>query len=95
MIRPATPADATSLTAVWRRAVEATHPFLTPDAVDAIEIDVDALYEWRCKLLIAADAPPEQLYEQGDGRFEFERTVSRLMEMQSADYLAEGHGLRA
>ena len=56
---------------------------------------IDALYEWRCKLLIAADAPPEQLYEQGDGRFEFERTVSRLMEMQSADYLAEGHGLRA
>ncbi|QTC87814.1 GNAT family N-acetyltransferase [Brevundimonas pondensis] len=42
MIRPATPADATSLTAVWRRAVEATHPFLTPDAVDAIEIDVAA-----------------------------------------------------
>lgn len=55
---------------------------------------IDALYEWRCKLLIAADAPPHQLYEQGDGRFEFERTVSRLMEMQSADYLAEGHGLR-
>ena len=42
MIRPATPADATPLTAVWRRAVEATHLFLTPDAVDAIEIDVAA-----------------------------------------------------
>jgi cell division protein ZapE len=56
---------------------------------------IDALYEWRCKLLIAADAPPDQLYVKGDGRFEFERTVSRLMEMQSADYLAEGHGLRA
>jgi cell division protein ZapE len=56
---------------------------------------IDALYEWRCKLLIAADAPPESLYPEGDGRFEFDRTVSRLMEMQSADYLAEGHGLRA
>lgn len=56
---------------------------------------VDALYEWRCKLLMAADAPPEGLYPQGDGRFEFDRTVSRLMEMQSAEYLAEGHGLRA
>ncbi|PZU48876.1 MAG: cell division protein ZapE [Sphingomonas sp.] len=55
---------------------------------------IDALYEWRCKLLIAADAPPEELYMAGDGRFEFDRTVSRLMEMQSADYLAEGHGLR-
>ncbi len=56
---------------------------------------IDALYEWRCKLLIAADAPPAELYQQGTGRFEFERTVSRLMEMQSADYLAEGHGLRS
>ena len=55
---------------------------------------VDQLYEWRCKLLLAADAPPDRLYVAGDGRFEFERTVSRLMEMQSADYLAEGHGLR-
>ncbi len=56
---------------------------------------VDALYEWRVKLLIAADAPPERLYPAGDGRFEFDRTVSRLMEMQSADYLAQGHGLHA
>ena len=53
---------------------------------------IDALYEWRVKLLIAADAPPDQLYPKGDGRFEFDRTVSRLMEMQSADYLAQGHG---
>lgn len=56
---------------------------------------IDALYEWHCKLMIAADATPDQLYPRGDGRFEFDRTVSRLMEMQSADYLAEGHGIRA
>jgi putative acetyltransferase len=42
VIRPATPADAPALTRVWRRAVEATHHFLTPDAVDAIETDVAA-----------------------------------------------------
>lgn len=53
---------------------------------------IDALYEQKVKLLATADASPEQLYEAGDGRFEFERTVSRLMEMQSADYLALGHG---
>jgi cell division protein ZapE len=53
---------------------------------------IDALYEHKVKLLCAADAPPEQLYPAGDGSFEFERTVSRLMEMQSADYLALGHG---
>ena len=53
---------------------------------------VDALYEHKVKLLAAADAAPERLYPAGDGAFEFERTVSRLMEMQSADYLALGHG---
>jgi cell division protein ZapE len=54
---------------------------------------VDALYEHRVKLLAAADAKPQDLYPKGDGRFEFERTASRLEEMQSADYLEEGHGL--
>lgn len=56
---------------------------------------VDALYEHRVKLLAAADAEPAGLYPQGDGSFEFQRTVSRLEEMRSADYLAEGHGLAA
>jgi cell division protein ZapE len=53
---------------------------------------IDALYEQKVKLLAAADAPPDQLYPAGDSSFEFERTASRLMEMQSADYLALGHG---
>ncbi len=56
---------------------------------------IDALYEYKVKLLVAADALPPDLYPAGDGAFEFERTVSRLMEMQSADYLAEGHGQSA
>jgi cell division protein ZapE len=54
---------------------------------------VDELYEHKVKLLAAADAEPAQLYRAGDGAFEFERTVSRLMEMQSEDYLAAGHGV--
>jgi len=53
---------------------------------------IDALYEHRVKLLATADAEPEGLYRAGEGSFEFERTVSRLKEMQSADYLAQGHG---
>jgi cell division protein ZapE len=55
---------------------------------------IDALYEQKVKLFAAADGEPAELYEKGDGRFEFERTVSRLMEMRSDDYLAEGHGER-
>jgi cell division protein ZapE len=53
---------------------------------------VDELYEHKVKLLAAADAEPAGLYPAGDGAFEFQRTVSRLIEMQSADYLAAGHG---
>ena len=53
---------------------------------------IDALYEHKVKLLATADAAPEELYSSGDGRFEFDRTISRLIEMQSADYLAAGHG---
>ncbi|HEX6071721.1 MAG TPA: cell division protein ZapE [Sphingomicrobium sp.] len=53
---------------------------------------IDALYEHKVKLLAGADAEPEGLYPSGDGSFEFQRTVSRLEEMKSAEYLAEGHG---
>jgi cell division protein ZapE len=53
---------------------------------------IDALYEHKVKLIATADAEPAALYESGDGHFEFDRTVSRLIEMQSSDYLAEGHG---
>ncbi len=53
---------------------------------------IDALYEYHVKLLVSADAMPDALYPQGDGRFEFDRTVSRLLEMQSEEYLQTGHG---
>ena len=56
---------------------------------------IDALYEHKVKLLAAADAEPEGLYPAGDGSFEFQRTVSRLEEMRSAEYLAQGHGTAA
>lgn len=53
---------------------------------------IDALYEHKVKLLAAADAQPDALYPSGDGAFEFQRTVSRLEEMRSESYLAQGHG---
>lgn len=53
---------------------------------------IDTLYEHKVKLIATADAEPADLYPNGDGKFEFERTISRLTEMQSVAYLAEGHG---
>ncbi len=48
---------------------------------------IDALYENRTRLIVTADAPPDKLYYGHDHEFEFQRTVSRLLEMQSAEYL--------
>jgi cell division protein ZapE len=47
---------------------------------------IDALYEARVKLIASAADAPERLYLEGAGSFEFERTASRLREMQSADW---------
>ncbi len=56
---------------------------------------IDALYEAQVKLIISAATKPETLYQAGTGGFEFERTASRLNEMQSSGYLAAGHGSSA
>lgn len=53
---------------------------------------IDALYEHGVKFLCSAAVPLQSLYAEGDISFEFERTISRLMEMQSESYLARGHG---
>jgi cell division protein ZapE len=52
---------------------------------------IDVLYDRRVKLVMSAEVPPEQLYLEGPMSHEFPRTVSRLGEMQSAEYLALEH----
>jgi len=47
---------------------------------------IDALYEAGVQLICTAAAEPEYLYVEGEGSFEFERTASRLREMQSAGW---------
>jgi len=48
---------------------------------------IDVLYENNVRLVMSADAQPEKLYSGDDHAYEFQRTISRLQEMQSAEYL--------
>lgn len=52
---------------------------------------IDALYEHKVKLICTAEVPAKELYTEGDGSFEFGRTVSRLIEMQSEAYRQSIH----
>ena len=52
---------------------------------------VDIFYDHRVKLIVLAEAPPEELYREGLNSAEFARTVSRLQEMHSRDYLSAAH----
>jgi cell division protein ZapE len=68
-------------------------PLMTEDMASAARrftLLVDVLYDRRIKLILSAAVPPEQLYVHGPLDYEFTRTVSRLNEMQSAEYLREG-----
>ena len=48
---------------------------------------IDVMYDQKVKLLMSAACPPEQLYTEGAMANEFHRTVSRIVEMQSREYL--------
>ncbi len=69
-------------------------PRLSPENYDEARrfiILIDTLYDHRVKLVASADAEPDQLYQRGEGAKMFERTASRLDEMQSQDWLALPH----
>lgn len=52
---------------------------------------IDALYEHKVNLVASADAQPDELSPEGDTAFAFERTASRLIEMQSEEYIQAAH----
>jgi cell division protein ZapE len=58
------------------------------DAARRFNILIDVLYEAKTLLVASAEVAPQEIYPAGDGSFEFARTVSRLIEMQSEDYIA-------
>jgi len=65
-------------------------PLLSPDNFDQARrfiVLVDTLYDERVRLIASADATPDKLYEHGRNARMFERTASRLDEMQSQDWL--------
>jgi len=69
-------------------------PRLSPDNFDEARrfiVLIDALYEHRVKLVASAADVADRLYERGEGAKAFERTASRLEEMQSQEYLARAH----
>ncbi|MCB1540220.1 MAG: AFG1 family ATPase [Rhodoblastus sp.] len=95
--RPLGATDFVEIARVYHTIVMDGIPVLDPakrNEVKRFIVLIDALYDHRVKLIAAAAAPPQAIYAGVDGHeaFEFDRTVSRLIEMQSTEYLALPHG---
>ncbi len=88
--KPLGPADYLALVGAIKLLVLEDVPELSPaksnEAKRFVTL-IDTLYEGKVALVISADAEAENLYAEGTGSFEFERTASRLREMQSADWV--------
>jgi cell division protein ZapE len=94
-VQPHGPADYLALCENFHTFIVEAIPKLGPqrrNEAKRLNIFIDALYEANGNLVCSAEAPPNQLYTEGDGAFEFQRTVSRLIEMQSEDYIAGRRG---
>jgi len=89
--RPLAAADYLAIAERFAAIIVEGIPRLSPqqrNEAQRFHILIDALYEARAVLVASAEVPPDQIYVAGDGSWEFERTVSRLMEMQSEEYIA-------
>jgi cell division protein ZapE len=87
---PRSYADYVDLARRFHTVILSDVPRLEPKSADAARRFtwlVDVLYDDRIKLVVSAEAAPEGLFPEGDNSAEFQRTVSRLHEMQSAAYL--------
>lgn len=88
------PQDYLMVAATFHTVIMENIPILKPEyrneAARFVSL-IDALYEAKVKFIASAEAEPEALYPEGTGSFEFQRTVSRLHEMRSVEYMAEEH----
>jgi cell division protein ZapE len=92
--KPMGAADFICIATNFHTVIVAEIPRLGPDSRDKAArfvTMIDEFYERKVKFVCSAAAAPSGLYPDGDGSFEFQRTVSRLMEMQSPEYLALEH----
>ncbi len=88
------PADYMAIATTFETVIVDHIPQMTEDTKDQARRFVtliDALYEHRTAFICSAAVAPDQLYVGQQGGFEFHRTVSRLIEMQAADYLKSRH----
>ncbi|MCW5773239.1 MAG: AFG1 family ATPase [Rhodospirillaceae bacterium] len=91
--KPLGAADFLAIADAFHTVILAGIPRLSPERRDTVKrfaTLVDVLYERKIKLVCSAAAAPQDIYPAGDHAFEFQRTASRLMEMQSTDYLQAG-----
>jgi cell division protein ZapE len=92
--KPLGPADYLAIAEAFHSLVVDNIPRLGPENFDKARrfiTCIDTLYEHRCKLVAGAASTPDQLYERGTNAAMFERTASRLTEMQSQEYRALPH----
>jgi cell division protein ZapE len=92
--KPMGAADFLCIADNFHTVIVAEIPRMGPDSKDkAVRFVtmIDTFYERKVKFICSAAANPGGLYPEGDGSFEFQRTVSRLMEMQSPEYLNLDH----
>ena len=92
--KPMGAADFLCIADNFHTVIVAEVPRMGPDSQDkAVRFVtmIDTFYEKKVKFICSAATSPANLYPEGDGSFEFQRTVSRLMEMQSPEYLNLEH----
>jgi cell division protein ZapE len=91
---PRSPADYVAIASEYQSVMIANVPVFGTDSDNAARrfiSAVDEFYDRGVNVILSAAAPPAELYKGEKLKFEFQRTASRLTEMQSTEYLARAH----